>query len=200
MNTPVPRQGHSGTGRVAEGFRAGRPSPGRPCRERPLDAVANFAAMATFTTSETPEPVPLELAESGRARRRGLLGRDGIEGALLLTPASSVHTFGMRFAIDVAYLDGKARVRAVRTMRPGRVGLPAPGCGRSWRRRPGRWRGGVCGGAYGSRSGPTTRHRRTAEQERDARSRVRRGRQGTAQAPPLRGTARATLLTRITFT
>jgi len=82
--------------------------------------------MATFTTTETPEPVPLELAESGRARRRGLLGRDGIEGALLLTPASSVHTFGMRFAIDVAYLDGKARVRAVRTMRPGRVGLPHP--------------------------------------------------------------------------
>ncbi|WP_189147200.1 DUF192 domain-containing protein [Streptomyces lacrimifluminis] len=82
--------------------------------------------MATFTTTETPEPIALELAESGRARRRGLLGRDGIEGALLLTPASSVHTFGMRFAIDVAYLDGKARVRAVRTMRPGRVGLPRP--------------------------------------------------------------------------
>ncbi|WP_329271502.1 DUF192 domain-containing protein [Streptomyces sp. NBC_01451] len=82
--------------------------------------------MATFTTTQTPEPIPLEVAESGRARRRGLLGRDGIEGALLLTPASSVHTFGMRFAIDVAYLDGKARVRAVRTMRPGRVGLPRP--------------------------------------------------------------------------
>ncbi|MBW8740873.1 MAG: DUF192 domain-containing protein [Streptomyces turgidiscabies] len=82
--------------------------------------------MATFTTPQTPEPVPLELADSGRARRRGLLGRDGIEGALLLTPASSVHTFGMRFAIDVAYLDANARVRAVRTMHPGRVGLPRP--------------------------------------------------------------------------
>ena len=29
----------------------------------------------------------LEVAESGAARRRGLLGRDGIDGALLLQPA-----------------------------------------------------------------------------------------------------------------
>lgn len=80
--------------------------------------------MATLTTPAAPDPVPLELAESRQARRRGLLGRDGIEGALLLTPASAVHTMGMRFAIDVAYLDRKLRVLAVRTMRPGRVGLP----------------------------------------------------------------------------
>jgi len=99
---------------------------GDPRAERPLDAAANFAAMATFTTPGTPAPVPLEVAGSARARRRGLLGRDGIEGALLLGPASSVHTLGMRFAIDVAYLDRKSRVLAVRTMRPGRVGLPRP--------------------------------------------------------------------------
>ncbi|MET8753912.1 DUF192 domain-containing protein [Streptomyces sp. NPDC004667] len=70
--------------------------------------------------------VPLEVAASYRARTRGLLGRDGIEGALLLTPAASVHTFRMRFAIDVAYLDRSLRVRAVVTMAPGRLGLPRP--------------------------------------------------------------------------
>nr|WP_086013655.1 MULTISPECIES: DUF192 domain-containing protein [Streptomyces] len=70
--------------------------------------------------------VPLEVAASYRARTRGLLGRDGVTGALLLTPASSVHTFGMRFAIDVAYLDRRLTVLAVRTMRPGRLGLPRP--------------------------------------------------------------------------
>ncbi|WP_151479342.1 DUF192 domain-containing protein [Streptomyces albicerus] len=80
--------------------------------------------MTAFTTPHTPEPIPLELAESGRARRRGLLGRDGVEGALLLTPASAVHTVGMRFAVDVAYLDRRLRVLTVRTMRPGRIGLP----------------------------------------------------------------------------
>jgi hypothetical protein len=33
------------------------------------------------------------------------LGRDGIDGALLLTPARSVHSFGMRFSLDVAWCD-----------------------------------------------------------------------------------------------
>ncbi|MFG2648991.1 DUF192 domain-containing protein [Streptomyces sp. NPDC048436] len=70
--------------------------------------------------------LPLEMADSARARRRGLLGRDGVRGALLLSPASSVHTVGMRFAIDVAYLDRELRVLCVRTMRPGRIGRPRP--------------------------------------------------------------------------
>ncbi|MFH8629990.1 DUF192 domain-containing protein [Streptomyces lydicus] len=68
--------------------------------------------------------VPVEIAASYRARTRGLLGRDGIAGALLLTPASGVHTFRMRFAIDVAYLGRDFTVLGVRTMRPGRLGLP----------------------------------------------------------------------------
>ncbi|MFE5792898.1 DUF192 domain-containing protein [Streptomyces sp. NPDC056503] len=70
--------------------------------------------------------VPVEVAASYRARQRGLLGRDGITGAMLLTPANSVHTFGMRFPIDVAYLDRRLRVLAVVTMRPGRLGMPRP--------------------------------------------------------------------------
>ncbi|MEV0487411.1 DUF192 domain-containing protein [Streptomyces sp. NPDC050508] len=68
--------------------------------------------------------VPLEFATSYRARTKGLLGRDAIDGAMLLSPASSVHTFRMRFPIDVAYLDRNLKVIAVHTMRPGRLGLP----------------------------------------------------------------------------
>ncbi|MFI2644559.1 DUF192 domain-containing protein [Streptomyces sp. NPDC018610] len=68
--------------------------------------------------------VPLELATSYRARTRGLLGRDSVDGALLLSPASGIHTFRMRIPIDVAYLDRRLRVLAVVTMRPGRLGLP----------------------------------------------------------------------------
>ena len=60
----------------------------------------------------------LEIAESRRDRRRGLLGRDGIEGAILLRPARSVHTVGMRFPIDVAFCDADLRVlRVVRMPR-----------------------------------------------------------------------------------
>ena len=71
-----------------------------------------------------PVRVPLEIASSYRARTRGLLGRDSLDGALLLSPAGSVHTFRMRMPIDVAYLDRRLTVLAVRTMPPGRLGLP----------------------------------------------------------------------------
>jgi uncharacterized membrane protein (UPF0127 family) len=64
----------------------------------------------------------LEVASTGAARRKGLLGRDGIEGALLIRPARSVHTIGMRFAIDVAHLDGDGRVLRITTMQPWRLG------------------------------------------------------------------------------
>ena len=67
---------------------------------------------------------PVEIAASGPARRHGLLERDGLAGAILLSPAASVHTIGMRFAIDVAFVDRHLRVRRVLTMRPGRLGLP----------------------------------------------------------------------------
>ncbi|WP_250404530.1 DUF192 domain-containing protein [Streptomyces cellostaticus] len=68
--------------------------------------------------------VPLEIATSYRARTRGLLGRDALAGAMLLSPASGVHTFRMRFPIDVAHLDRGLTVLAVRTMPPGRLGRP----------------------------------------------------------------------------
>ncbi|WP_299532828.1 DUF192 domain-containing protein [uncultured Streptomyces sp.] len=74
--------------------------------------------------SGTTHEVALRTAASYRARRRGLLGQDGVDGALLITPCNSVHTFRMRFAIDVAYLDRKLNVLTVRTMVPGRLGLP----------------------------------------------------------------------------
>ncbi|MFI1469598.1 DUF192 domain-containing protein [Streptomyces wuyuanensis] len=78
----------------------------------------------TLTVPGRDDPVELLVAASYGARYRGLLGRDGLDGALMLTPCTSVHTFRMRFAIDVAYLDRELRVLDVHTMRPGRLGLP----------------------------------------------------------------------------
>jgi uncharacterized membrane protein (UPF0127 family) len=66
----------------------------------------------------------IEVASGASGRTRGLLGRDSIDGALLLKPARSVHTLGMRFPLDVAYLDGDLRVVAVAHMRPWRIGRP----------------------------------------------------------------------------
>ena len=47
------------------------------------------------------------LADHSLSRLRGLLGRTGLDSGegLLLRPASSVHTFFMRFSIDVVFLD-----------------------------------------------------------------------------------------------
>lgn len=66
----------------------------------------------------------IEVARSFAARSRGLLGRAGIPTALVLEPASSVHTFGMSFTLDVAYVARSGRVLAVRTMARQRLGLP----------------------------------------------------------------------------
>ncbi|MER6994304.1 DUF192 domain-containing protein [Streptomyces sp. NPDC000410] len=79
---------------------------------------------AVLTIPGRDEPVELRVAASYRARTRGLLGRDGVDGAIMLTPCGSVHTFRMRFTIDVAYLDKELRVIAVTTMKPGRLGAP----------------------------------------------------------------------------
>jgi uncharacterized protein len=59
----------------------------------------------------------VEVAGSGESRRKGLLGRDGLaEGeGLWIVPCESVHTFFMRFAIDLVYLDRQHRVRKVRS-------------------------------------------------------------------------------------
>ena len=64
-------------------------------------------------------------------RLRGLLGRSpswlGVGGVLLLAPCDSIHTWGMRYAIDVAFLDGHGRVlESVRRLPPRRR-LRCPG-------------------------------------------------------------------------
>ena len=55
------------------------------------------------------------VARSPLARMRGLLGRRGLDSGegLLLRPAGSVHTFFMRFPIDVVFLSCDGEVLKV---------------------------------------------------------------------------------------
>jgi uncharacterized protein len=76
----------------------------------------------TTLGSDGRDVAPLEVAQSLKARSRGLLGRDGIEGAILLRPAKSVHTFRMRFPIDVAFCDRGLKVIDTVTMARNRLG------------------------------------------------------------------------------
>ncbi|MDY7103888.1 MAG: DUF192 domain-containing protein [Actinomycetota bacterium] len=66
----------------------------------------------------------VEVLTSLRDRTRGLLGRDELAGAVVLRPAKSVHTIGMRFPIDVAYCDRELVVLKTVTMATYRVGAP----------------------------------------------------------------------------
>ena len=63
----------------------------------------------------------VEVAETARARRRGLMHRDGFDGALVLRPCRNVHTVGMRFPIDVAFCDGDGTVLRTSTLAPWRI-------------------------------------------------------------------------------
>ena len=56
-----------------------------------------------------------------RGRAKGLLGRDGIDGALVLRPCRQVHTFRMRFAIDIAFFDRDGMILRTGTLAPWRV-------------------------------------------------------------------------------
>jgi uncharacterized protein len=59
----------------------------------------------------------VEIAFDSRARRRGLLGRQALPADTLLAiaPSNAVHTFGMRFPIDVLFVarDGRVVKRVV---------------------------------------------------------------------------------------
>ena len=57
-----------------------------------------------------------ELADTSEKRRTGLLKHDRLEPGqgLWIVPCESVHSFFMKFAIDLVYLDRNKKVRKVR--------------------------------------------------------------------------------------
>lgn len=66
----------------------------------------------------------LMVADSIFTRMKGLLGRDSLpEGnGLWLKPCNGVHTFGMKFSIDVVMLDKENRVIEIKKdLKPNRI-------------------------------------------------------------------------------
>ena len=58
----------------------------------------------------------VELADTSETRRVGLLKHERLEpgSGLWIVPCESVHTFFMKFPIDLVYLDKQRKVRKVR--------------------------------------------------------------------------------------
>jgi len=72
--------------------------------------VANLTRKTVLASS-------VQVADHGEARNKGLLGRDGLASGegLWIVPCEAVHTFGMRFPIDLVYIDRKKVVKKVRS-------------------------------------------------------------------------------------
>lgn len=67
-----------------------------------------------------------DVASSSAERRTGLLKHQGLSAGqgLWIVPCEAVHSFGMKFSIDLIYLDRRKRVKKTRSeMRPNRISL-----------------------------------------------------------------------------
>ena len=83
-------------------------------RRRP--PAADVRLMISNLTRQTELAHCVDVADHGAKRRKGLLGREALSAGegLWIVPCESVHTFGMRFPIDLVYLDRNKKVRKVR--------------------------------------------------------------------------------------
>jgi uncharacterized protein len=90
-------------------------------------AIVVRVARETITVERESGEVLCErclVADTFWTRLRGLMGRNELtaDEGLLIRPAGSVHTFFMRFAIDVVFLDrNDGVVKVVSGLRPWRV-------------------------------------------------------------------------------
>lgn len=64
----------------------------------------------------------VDVADSSETRRRGLLKHTGLRTGqgLWIVPCEGVHTFGMKFDIDVVFLNKKRKVLKIRKAMPKR--------------------------------------------------------------------------------
>jgi len=85
----------------------------RNCFSLRVPAEPESRFCVTNRTRNTVLATSMEVADSAAKRNKGLLGRERLapgEG-LWIIPCESVHTFWMRFPIDLVYLDRKKRIR-----------------------------------------------------------------------------------------
>lgn len=87
-------------------------------------AVACKAGAVPWLVNDDVVMASAEVAQDGRAKRRGLLGRDGMEGCFVIERCRWIHTFGMRFPLDVAFIDADGVVLKTMHMSRNRLGVP----------------------------------------------------------------------------
>jgi uncharacterized membrane protein (UPF0127 family) len=81
-------------------------------RDHFLSSAPNAQCSLTIDRTGATLVSDIEIARDSASRRRGLLGRLSLEAdrAFVIAPCQGVHTFGMRFAIDIVAADRSGRV------------------------------------------------------------------------------------------
>jgi uncharacterized membrane protein (UPF0127 family) len=87
---------------------------------RRSQAIPEIHLQLSNLTRHTVLATHMEVADSGPKRNKGLLGREclSLGEGLWIIPCQAVHTFGMRFPIDLVYLDRKKRIIKLRSEAP----------------------------------------------------------------------------------
>ena len=93
--------------------------------QNPLSQFATGARLTIInTTRSTKLATEAEIAATASSRNKGLLGRTSLTegGGLWIVPCESVHTFFMKFPIDLVYINRRNIVKKVRcNVRPWRI-------------------------------------------------------------------------------
>jgi len=93
----------------------------------PLQPVTSAPMRSGWLLRDGDVVCALEMTESLGERVKGLIGRERVEGGLHLEGARAVHTAGMKFPLDVAFLSEDLVVMRMVRMPPWRIALPRPG-------------------------------------------------------------------------
>ena len=92
----------------------------------PIIGRSNRDAMILNECTGVPVATTVESAFDSGTRRRGLLGRDGLSRrhAVVIAPTNAIHTWFMRFAIDVVFAARDGTVVGLRrALRPWRIAV-----------------------------------------------------------------------------
>lgn len=94
----------------------------RPHFLAPLLRAGHGPSALRNVRSGRPVATHVETAFSSADRKRGLLGREGLAPgqALVIAPTSLVHTFAMRFPIDILFASRDGRVLKISSAVPPR--------------------------------------------------------------------------------
>jgi len=125
---PAPEDPTSG-GQAEPPARSRRAGPSKPSDGRRLRGAATPPITTALVRASGRDLCLVEVADSHVARAVGLLGRNELPmgRGIWIKPSISIHTFFLKFAIDVAYIDAEGTVvKTCAHLRPFRISIGGP--------------------------------------------------------------------------